>query len=167
MGSIRITESQTEIDSIPEEIRILVGDVILNFSLLQSKLSSLFSKLVDAREHHFAYLGQNVDISTMTTAIIRMLGSYEKPPGDFEALIKTLKACKKLSEERNKIAHCALIYDPQANLLIRSEIEGGNAPGRKGQILNADHFRQTLVQLKKEMWNITILMSTEYRTVKR
>ncbi len=163
MGSIRVSESQTEIDSVPPEIRQLVGDIILNFALLQSQLSELFAAVCQAKQSYFTYLGHNVDISTMTTAIIRLLSSYEKPEGDFSSLIRCLKKCKELSEERNKMAHSSLIFDPQAKLLMRSEIRGGSESGRVGQILRGEHFQSILSSLKKQMWTIRMFMIENHR----
>ena len=152
MGSIKITPSITEIDYVPVEFRLTVGEIFLTSAMVQHQLVELFAKIVGVNPAIFVYLGHTLDTSQTIKALQRLIKSDDAPIQTSSALSDVLKRCIKILEERNKIAHSAIIYVD--NMLMRSEVEGGNKPKRVMRVLTLEHFTFVLREMKSVLWDL-------------
>jgi len=144
----------TEIDHIPEEIRIMVGDIILISASIQRHLSEIFAKVIGASPAYYSYIGHDLDVSKTITAIKRFAKSPDCSFTVDDEFIKTINKCLKIFEKRNKIAHGAMFFDE--NMLMRYEIETGVKPQRVFRILGTVYFTKILAEAKSALWAIRL-----------
>jgi hypothetical protein len=152
LGSIQLTPSITEIEYVPENIRLVVGDIILTAAIIQEQLARLFAVIVEVNPAVFVYLGHTLDTSQMIKALKRLIKSDDAPIPTSKTLSDTLTRCAKALEKRNMIAHYPIIYVD--NMLMRSEIRGGKKPHRVAQVLNIIYFQSLLLDMKSTVWEL-------------
>lgn len=154
MGSIRLAPDLTEIDHIPEQVRLKAGDIVLTAALIQQQLAELFSEIIGVIPAIFTYLGHNLDTSQTRTALMRLIKSDDVPVETSATLIQTLKKCDKVLQKRNKIAHNPMVYVD--NMLMRFEVEGGNKPHRVAKGLGLHDFEAILLEMKDVLWSLRL-----------
>ena len=152
MGSIQLTPNKTEIDYIPPEIRTTVGDIILTSALIQHQISDLFAKAIAVNPAIFTYLAHDIDINKIIIAMKRLLKSNDCPTGIDREILSVLTKCAKVFQERNNIAHGAMLYVD--GTLIRFEIQGGETPYRVANGLSLAYFDKVLSDMKAALWAI-------------
>lgn len=154
VGSIRLTPDLTEIDYLPIEYRIRVGEIILVCAVMQNNLSSLFAHIALINPSVFTYLGHDIDTSKMIKAIQRLVKSDDCPTEVDSGIISVLKKCQKVLTKRNDVAHGPLHYID--GMLIRSELVGGDKPHRLARGLSLQYFDQTLAEAKSALWDLRL-----------
>jgi hypothetical protein len=152
LGSIQLTPSISEIDYVPNDFRLVVGDIFLTSAIIQHQLAELFAKITGINSAIFVYLGHTLDTSQTIKALQRLVKSDDAPVETSSTLSDSLKRCIKVLEERNKIAHNPLIYVD--SMFMRSEVRGGPKPHRVMQVLQLSYFTNLLQEMKCVLWEL-------------